>query len=1212
MSRNGPSTDRAPMMEIRVHRLRASWRVHLSIALMACDGMSVALLQQELTARYQDPSLTFEPLSLSLREYCEALERLKHTPEHARAREASLVKAAELPPGPELPWTRPFGSVGRPRFVHRETRLDSEQWSQLRSKCTETGLTPSNVIGAAFAAVVARWSKSHSYTLNVLHFNRPAIHPDVMALLGNFSSTVLVGVDWSPESSFIEFARQFQARLATAMKHRIVSGVDVVRELNRRNETTRAAMPVVFVSNIGFETVRERVSPPWTLNYHILQTPQVAIDHQIWERGGGLVSSWDVVEDLLPPGVVDMMLEAFGKIWVNLAEEPSAWHQPMFGLTPDHDLQARRVRNATAGRVPDRTMHQLVAEAARRNPEALAVIDSERRLSYAELWARSSQIDALLRQWPRESRHRIAVIMDKGWEQIVAVLGTLRSGAAYLPIDPTTPPRRLEDLLRRAGVSVVLTQSSVSQRLVVPSHVTCVAVDQQGESVHELDPIGSAGDLAYVIYTSGSTGEPKGVMIDHRGAVNTILDINDRLDIQCGDRILALSSLSFDLSVYDIFGMLAAGGCVVMPGPQTTSTPGAWLRCLQDHDVTIWNTVPAMAEMLADHCGAPETPTHLRHMLLSGDWIPVSLPDRLRKLCRPQGKIWSLGGATEASIWSVIFPIDAVDPRWVSIPYGHPLRNQTAHVLDEAFEPCPTHVPGQLYLGGAGLALGYWADAEKTAERFVRDPRSGARLYRTGDIARYLPDADLELLGRDDFQIKLHGYRIELGEIESALLKHPGVKAAAVVVQGENSARRLAAYVVSKEHAAPASEELLAFLSTLLPSYMVPQVVLALAELPLSANGKVDRRALASRHIPAMLTVPVQPRSKSETLLRDLWQEVLDVSPIGVTDGFFALGGSSLLAVRLMARVASQFGQELPISVLLQGGGTIADLAEILDGPLRLQTPAVTLQPHGSGAPLFLVHPAAGNVLCYSELAHRLGADRPVYGLESSALNLGSPIPREETAIQRLLAILRRTQARGPYLLGGWSSGGVFAFELARRLLQQGEHVSTVVLIDAWAPRVTSPDDDGSLIHDFLRDFSGGGHEMIVRPQRDRPWQTTLSAAVAKTGDGAPELNIRRMEHMFHVYRGNVRAARELSFPRDIPLDVLLVRAQESLHSGSAPADLGWGEHVNQIQIVNLEGDHYSLLREPRVQRLASSIREHLARIIAPLLSSSERAGTDA
>jgi thioesterase domain-containing protein len=316
-----------------------------------------------------------------------------------------------------------------------------------------------------------------------------------------------------------------------------------------------------------------------------------------------------------------------------------------------------------------------------------------------------------------------------------------------------------------------------------------------------------------------------------------------------------------------------------------------------------------------------------------------------------------------------------------------------------------------------------------------------------------------------------------------------------------------------------------------------------------------------------------------------------------------------------MARVASELGQELPISVLLQGSGTIADLAEILDGHLRLQMRAVTLQSHGSEAPLFLVHPSAGNVLCYSELASRLGADRPVYGLESSALKVGSPIARAEATIERLLAILRRTHSRGPYLLGGWSSGGVFAFELARRLLAQGEHVPTVVLIDAWAPHVTPRDDDGNLIHDFLRDFNGGNREMLVRPRRDRSWQTTLRAAVVKAGEDAPELDVRRMEHMFRVYRGNVRAARELFFPRNVSLDVLLVKAHEPLHSVSVPADLGWGEHVNHLEVVNLEGDHYSLLREPGVQQLANSIREHLGRTVASFVRSShshsEQAGAD-
>ena len=356
--------------------------------------------------------------------------------------------------------------------------------------------------------------------------------------------------------------------------------------------------------------------------------------------------------------------------------------------------------------------------------------------------------------------------------------GILRSGAAYLPIDSNLPKERLWHLLGHGQVQLALTQPCIDEIVEWPEDIQRLCVsDVSLESLEEasLDQVQGAEDLAYVIYTSGSTGLPKGVMIDHRGAVNTILDINRRFSVAAADRVLALSSLSFDLSVYDIFGTLAAGGTIIIPDVSGVRDPAHWAEIVAQEKVTVWNSAPALMELLVEYLsGRPGVSLHsLRLVLLSGDWIPVSLPDRLKALSKDV-RVISLGGATEASIWSILYPIETVDPNRKSISYGRPMMNQSFHVLDEALEPRPLWVPGHLFIGGIGLAKGYWRDEEKSGANFIYHPRTGERLYKTGDLGRYLPDGNIEFLGREDFQVKIQGYRVELGGDRSGVGRAPG------------------------------------------------------------------------------------------------------------------------------------------------------------------------------------------------------------------------------------------------------------------------------------------------------------------------------------------------------------------------------------------------------------------------------------------------------
>jgi amino acid adenylation domain-containing protein len=483
----------------------------------------------------------------------------------------------------------------------------------------------------------------------------------------------------------------------------------------------------------------------------------------------------------------------------------------------------------------------------------------------------------------------------------------------------------------------VVTTSDVIDALSLPDTVQIITLDDQAldkQSEHMPTCRTSNDDTAYVIYTSGSTGKPKGCVIAHQAALNTVVDINRRFSVASNDKIMAISSLSFDLSVYDVFGGLAVGATLVMPESQTPD-PAIWLSLAIDHEVTIWNSVPALIEMLAEY--AEETgkllPQSLRLALLSGDWIPLSVPPSLITF-NPNMEIVSLGGATEASIWSIFHIIGRIEPDWTSIPYGRPLANQTMHVLNAWMEDCPPWVTGEICIGGTGVAKGYHNAPEITAASFVTHPVTGEILYRTGDQGRMRPEGWIEFLGRKDNQVKLRGYRIELGEIEDAIGKTGLVSKGVAHIIGEtNENRQLIAFVIldtALENKETFDGELLTALGKRLPRYMVPSQIVHLNELPLTANGKVDRKKLAAlgENLGAE-SVYVPPRNDTEFRLVELWKDLLDLEQVSVFDDFFALGGNSLIASRLIVKIHEIFEIELPFARLFEASN-IAKLSEIV------------------------------------------------------------------------------------------------------------------------------------------------------------------------------------------------------------------------------------------------------------------------------------------
>ena len=796
--------DAWPLFVIRATRLPGD-RVllHVSFDGLVFDASSILLLAREAWSLYSSGRDDLPPLDLNFRDYVLAVAGAEENDEGRRARAYWEDRLDSLPAAPDLPLAKPLSTIGRPRFTRRAFRLDRDRWGAVKAQAREAGLTPSALLVSGFADIVALWAREPKFTINLSLFNRLPLHPEVDSVVGDFTTLSLLEIDTTAEDSFVERARAVQTRLWQDMDHRAVDGVEVLGWLaRRRGWIGRAAMPVVFTSALGLDGVEngERDLNPFGKIVHgISQTPQVLLDVLAIEYQGALHCAWDAVEDAFPEGMLDSMFAAYSELVESLATKtgalgrfarpvlPPPAPEPPVSPISDDLLQAGFLRQA--------------AEA----PDAAALLTTTRDFTYGELLAWTSGSVQALKPLALHLGEPIAVVMEKGWEQVVAALAILCAGGAYVPIDADWPAERRNNVLARTGVRAALVQSRRAGSLALAAGIAEIVVPEDApgsapDSVIEFAALPAGpDDLAYIIFTSGSTGKPKGVMISHRAALNTIDAVNARWSVGAGDRVLALSSLGFDLSVYDIFGLLGVGGTIVLPDPGTERDPEHWLALMRRHGVTIWNSVPALMAMLTEYLVAETKPIPLRTAMLSGDWIPLVLPDAVRR-CFSDCRVVSMGGATEAAIWSIDHEVGAAEPGWSSVPYGRPLANQDVRILDHRLAPRPAWAVGEIHIAGIGVAQGYWGDAERTAERFVTHPETGEILYRTGDLGRYRPGGVIEFLGREDRQVKIGGFRIELGEVEEVFKRHPGVAEAVVEPVGPDRARsRLIAYLVAEQ-----------------------------------------------------------------------------------------------------------------------------------------------------------------------------------------------------------------------------------------------------------------------------------------------------------------------------------------------------------------------------------------------------------------------------
>lgn len=751
--------------------------------------------------------------------------------------------------------------------------------------------------------------------------------------------------------------------------------------------------------------------------------------------------------------------------------------------------------NNTESDFPRETcIHQMFEAQVAQTPGAAALTFEGQSLSYIELNRRSNRLAHYLRSLGVGPDARVAICAERSIEMVVALLAVVKAGGAYVPLDPTYPSDRLGFMLDDSAPVALLTQGHLAGvfadknyagKIVDLSGSVPAWCDQPETNLEALDGCFHSGNLAYVIYTSGSTGKPKGVMIEHRSLVNRLVWMQSAYGLNADDSVLQKTPFSFDVSVWEFFWPLITGARLVMARPEGHKDPDYLVDAISRFHITTLHFVPSMLQVFVDQADATRCASLVR-VFASGEALPAALVRKFQQRF-PHVELHNLYGPTETTI-DVTAWTCRVDPALTSIPIGRPIANTRAYILDEQGEPVAVGVAGELYIGGVQVARGYLNRPELTTERFLPDrfaAEDGGRMYRTGDLCRWRPDGAIEYLGRNDFQVKIRGFRIELGEIEARLAEQPGVRETVVIAREDVPGdKRLVAYIVAANGATISELSLRDRLARVLPEYMVPSSFVSLEKMPTTVNGKLDRAALpasaagnqlrrggvpqsSAKVVKTKATrngiAPVAPEASrhnayvppSDTLeveLIEIWEQILGVTHIGIQDDFFQLGGHSLLAARMFARIEEKLQKKLPFATLFRGA-TIEKLAEVIraEGWTSHWSVLVPIHEQGNKPPLFLVHGLRGNVLTFYGLRHHIPADQPLYGIQADGLDTGraSFVSIPEMA-EHYIKEVRSVQPHGPYFLGGFSAGGLVAYEMARQLHEAGERVPFLALFDSY------------------------------------------------------------------------------------------------------------------------------------------------------------------
>lgn len=1098
MSHRVYDTEQWPLFDIALTTTQSAQKkesvLHFSMEFLIADWISMWMLMAEFEKLYFNPETQLSPLTLSFRDYAIAERGIRETAAYARDRNYWLNRVEILPAGPNLPVSRRENTSSN-HFTRNSTLIGKKKWENFKTTANSYGITPTSAVAAVYAAVLERWSDTPHFCLNLTVLNRMPLHPEVHQIVGDFTSVSLLEVDWREQKAFTEMAKDMNIQLFDDLDHTLFTGVEVLREMTKKQQNGRVLLPVVLTSAIGLLDTGEDAGLKGQIgDYNISQTPQVFIDCQVVDTTQGLSVNWDTRDGIFPENMIDDMFSAFEMLLNELADNAASWNKKELVSLPARHKQERDKLNHETAKLPEALLHEPVISNFKTLAGKTAIVDEYGSFTYKDIAQKSVAIALQLKQLGCAEQDKVAITLPKSHHQVTSVLAVLALGGVYVPIDVNQPVERRAKIIKNAGIRYVLTCNEITQQgYGVEDDVNVIAVDiLQSNKEIGLEEISAKTNRnrnapAYVIYTSGSTGEPKGVVISHLGAMNTIEDINRRFKIDEKDSVIALSQLGFDLSVYDIFGLLGRGGTLIYPHPDRQRDPSHWLELIQNYQITLWNTAPALMQMFVNFLDSEKqvisaSLTHFRLAMLSGDWIPLHLPDTLLQLV-PGVQLISLGGATEASIWSNFHIYNGLKPDWNSIPYGRPLSNQGFRILDEQMRDCPEWKSGDLFITGSGLALEYFNDPVLSNERFFLHPADGERMYKTGDLGRYTTAGEIEFLGRRDKQVKIRGHRIELGEIESALTIHPDVFNAVVIAKANtenNKIKTLFGFVIPAGNQPDADlvSELFQLLGKKVPSYMVPSHIQIIEKIPVTANGKVDTKKLEERCVfegGKNAAGNQDFKDEIEKTIHDLWCTSLGTNNIGKHQNLNDFGADSLISAQMAGKLRDIFtgkgynnqSFDLILRQILTSP-TIAGLADFFReqeknavvqkkaAETKKTTRIGTLTHFGgdqSQTHRIILHAGGGTLDRYKHLIREMVNQHSgaVYGI--SVGNFGTYCSIDSDQLVECIAddyctSIIENGAKKVQLIG-YSIGSMIAVEMARRLSEKGIEVVDLCIIDA-------------------------------------------------------------------------------------------------------------------------------------------------------------------
>jgi amino acid adenylation domain-containing protein len=1231
--RTGFALDAAPLFRLTFLRIgEARYEFVWTFPHIILDGRSFVILLRELLELYRALDEGREPMLAPVRPYREFIAWLERfDSDAARTFWRDALSGFDTPTFPDLgsPAAGQNGRTGSREYDERSLTLSRDETSALGEFARHHGVTMNTIVQGAWALLLARYTGTDDVVFGATRAcRRTALDGDAAAdgMVGLFINTLPVRVHMLPDESVVEWLQRIR-RDQVAVRSVEHTPLTLVQ--------AASALPAgvsLFDTILVFENERQTVSfdaiDPRCRDFWFREKTSYPISLRGYAETE-LVLRIEYYAARFDGDAVGRMLDHLAML---LREIVAKGDRPIRDLDLLTTVERHRLLEEFAGPLVSfgggETIVELLAAQVARSPDAIAVEDDRTTLTYAALDRAAARLARRLRARGVGAGTLAGVCAERSVELVVALVGVLKAGGAYVPLDQEYPRERLAFMVEDSGVGVVLA-SAMGAAALPPSAATILSLDgvaeEGGDEAPNVSglPVPSRDDVAYMIYTSGSTGQPKGAPNAHRGIVNRLAWMQATYPLTANDVVLQKTPFSFDVSVPEFFWPLTTGARLVMARAGGHRDPAYIADVIRTHRVTVCHFVPSMLRaFLAD--ARAESATTLRLVQASGEALP---PDLVASFHRVLGhaRLVNLYGPTECAVEVTHWLCPAsVEPPAV-VPIGRAIANTRLYVLDARGGLVPIGVPGELHLAGVQVGLGYHRRPQLTAERFVADPfapadeAGGARMYRTGDRARWLSDGTVEYLGRLDFQVKLRGFRIELGEIEATLLRHPDVRDCVVVARADGGDQRLVAYFVG-DGAPPTTAALRAHLLETLPDYMVPSAFVVLEALPLSSNGKVDRRALPAPESAPRDRVAVAPRDELEARLLKIWEQVIGRTGFGVTDGFNESGGNSLAAIRIVARIEQELGRQLQLVAMLK-----ADTVEKLAALLRESAPSdewsciVPFVTTGDGVPIFCPHGRTGNVLVYQHFARAVGAGHPVYGLQARG-NWGTQEPHE--SIEELAAYyaeeIVKVRPSGPYVFFGLSMGGWIALELARILSQNGHEVRMLANYDmpapgqphymAWGRIAKYLREHGGIelsrIRELLRDDStaGGALGRLTRGvgRVGREWRRRIARdwLLWKFEQRNPPHGYPLPPNITRFRLASRRIARRY-VAKPYAGKLVLYRAEHHADGAQYAPDYGWGGIVSEVEVHTVPGGHVDGLYGEHVEPFARRFLADLARVSA-------------